>query len=97
MFGPILDLIKTRTARHTFLLFFGTVASKGVGFLILFFLAHLMSREDYATFGMVMTIMWFVYEFSELGMNTTLVRAATEHIEAGRNERGAGLFRLMAL
>ncbi|MHC4601465.1 MAG: lipopolysaccharide biosynthesis protein, partial [Planctomycetota bacterium] len=96
MIEQIVDLIKTRTARHTFTLFIGNAASKGLALFILFALAHFLDRQDYELIGMAMTIVWLVYEFTELGMNRSLVRHAAEHVEANRFDRAAGLFRFTA-
>ncbi|GEM_PF-1970420 len=94
MLGRIADLIGTKTAKHTFTLFFGSVLSKGIAFLVLFGLAHLLDRQAYEVFGLVLTLMWLTYEFTELGMNNSVVRHAANHAEAGRHDLAAGLFRL---
>ncbi|MHC5081818.1 MAG: lipopolysaccharide biosynthesis protein, partial [Planctomycetota bacterium] len=96
MLARIMDLFRTRTARHTFTLFFGSAASKGIAFLISFGLAHFLDRGEYGLFSIALTIMWVVFELTELGMKDSLVRHAAEHVEVGRQDRAAGLFRFAA-
>jgi O-antigen/teichoic acid export membrane protein len=96
MFERIADLLRTRTARHTFTLFFGSLASRGIALALLVGLMHVLSREDYDRFGLFMTIMWTVYDLTELGMNNSLVRHAAEHVAAGRLDRAAGFLRWVA-
>ncbi|MHC4597620.1 MAG: oligosaccharide flippase family protein [Planctomycetota bacterium] len=92
-----LDLIRTRTAKYTFTLFFGSLTAKGIALAILFALAHLLDRRNYELFAMALTIMWVVFEFTELGLNRSMVRQAAEDVEKGRVDRAAGLFRFVAL
>ncbi|MHC4779828.1 MAG: oligosaccharide flippase family protein, partial [Planctomycetota bacterium] len=96
MFGTFRDLLKTRTARHTFTLFIGSLASKSIAFGLLFWLARLLDRHEYDLFAVAWTIMLIVYEFTELGMNVTLVRHAAARLGGGEPDRAAGLFRLAA-
>jgi len=96
MLDRIADLLRTRTARATFTLFFGSVASRGIALVLLVGLMHVLSREEYDRFGLFMTIMWTVYELTELGMNNSLVRHAAAHVDAGRLDRAAGILRWVA-
>jgi O-antigen/teichoic acid export membrane protein len=97
MIERILDLVRTRTAKYTFTLFFGSLAAKSIALAILFAVAHLLDRRDYELFAMALTIMWVVFEFTELGLNRSMVRQAAEDVEKGRVDRAAGLFRVTAL
>ncbi len=96
MLSSAYNLLKTRTAIHTYTLFLGSLASKGIAFAVIFLLAHLLSPEAYETFAIAMTVMWLVFEFTELGMNNTVVRHAAQQVAAGEPARAAGIFRLAA-
>lgn len=89
----IVDLFKSRTAKHITLVLFGNVVAAGIGFLAVLLISRELSVSDFGLFNLSMSIMLIVSRLSSLGMNTPMVKFASSYLEVNKRAAAAQVIR----
>lgn len=85
-FKDIISLAKTRTAKETGLVLTGNIIGAILGFIISITLVRVLGPADFGLLSAAIAIMSIASQFTDLGINTGLVKFASEYLKCDQDK-----------
>ncbi|MEK7472805.1 MAG: oligosaccharide flippase family protein [Patescibacteria group bacterium] len=80
IYNKVLSLVKSTTAKDTYILFVGNIMSAFFGFIFIYILTHRLTVDEFGVFSAAANLIVIISSFTDLGITTAMINFVSQKL-----------------